>query len=175
MNKNISDIKDKNNRKKSGPVILSAAVMILLVLLDQLTKYAALQHLKGKPPVSILPGILELVYVENSGISFGLFQDSAVIISLFSILWIGIMIYFLCRIQRRGGHILLCAGLVMAISGAAGNLIDRIRFHFVLDFIYLSFIHFPVFNVADILVVSGMILLAFLILFIYQEDDLHAL
>ena len=179
FSENRKDESGEKNKKTSGPepvtFILPAASLFLLVLLDQLTKSAALRHLKGQPPVRILPGILELVYVENSGISFGLFQNSAILVSFFSAVWIGIMLYFLLRILKHGGLWGLCTGLIMASAGAFGNFIDRIRFRYVIDFIYISFINFPVFNIADILVVTGMILLVFLILFIYREDDLHAL
>ena len=162
-------------KTSAGRFFLCITAIILLILADQFTKYAAISHLRGNAPVRVIPGILELVYVENSGISFGLFRNSAVLVSILSFVWIGVMGWFLFRILKKGGFTGLRAGLVLALAGAAGNLIDRLRWRYVVDFLYIACIRFPVFNVADILVVTGMILLAFLLIFIYREEELHAL
>lgn len=69
------------------------------------------------------------------------------------------------------GHV----SLILIAAGGMGNMIDRIRLDYVVDFIYFSLINFPIFNVADIFVTIGTILLIILLLFVYKEDDLNFL
>ena len=72
-------------------------------------------------------------------------------------------------------YIKLHVALVFITSGAIGNLIDRVRLDYVVDFIYFSLINFPIFNVADIYVTLSTIYLVILLLFVYKESDLEFL
>ena len=82
-----------------------------------------------------------------------------------------IISYVLIKIPRQRHYYILEFLLVMVASGAIGNLIDRVRFGYVVDFFYFKLINFPIFNVADIYVSVSCVLLAFLLLFFYKEHD----
>lgn len=147
--------------------------VLVLVLLDQLTKLWAARVLKGTGGIPLIPGVFELYYLypENRGIAFGMFQGGTVVFAVFSIiLIIGILILF-ARMPKTKRF--LPAGIVFALllSGALGNLIDRCVRGYVIDFLYFSLIHFPVFNLADTYVVCGGILLVLFGLFLYKDDE----
>ncbi len=139
-------------RKKE--VLYPALLGALLLLLDQLTKYLAGVCLRGKELV-LIPGVLELCWMENRGAAFGILRDRQWLFILLALLFLtGAVLVFLHLPHDRGGFVrrILCAALA---AGAAGNLIDRIFLGYVRDFIYVSLIDFPVFNVADICVTAG--------------------
>jgi len=164
----------KNNKKLSYSLFLIIGVF-LLTSLDQWTKHLAVIFLKGKPSNILIPGILELEYLENRGAAFGILENQQwffyiiTVILLFGI----ITLYYKMPMTKKYliGHILL-----MVISaGAIGNFIDRILYKYVIDFIYFSLINFPKFNVADIFISVGCILAFILVLFVYKDEDLEFL
>ena len=153
-------------------LIVDAAVMLILLLLDQFAKYLALTRLKGNPAIVLIDGVLELQYVENTGMAFSLFQNRKIFILIMGFLVMAVILFYLFRIPEgkrfRIVHILLAA----LIAGALGNIIDRIRFDFVVDFISFVLIHYPVFNVADCYIVVSAIILFLLFMFVYREEEL---
>lgn len=122
--------------------------MVVLVL-DQFTKYLA-SGLSSSVPV--LNNIFHLTLVHNTGAGFGLFRDSASLLAWFSIIVIGIIIYIYDKIPKER-YVQLFVALIF--SGTIGNLIDRIRLGFVIDFI--DFRIWPAFNIADSAVTVGTI------------------
>lgn len=146
---------------------------ILAVFLDQWTKWAAVVHLKSQESFVIIPGVFELKYLENRGAAFGFFQNKQILFIVGAVLIFVLVGFLYGRIphSRRFYWLRICAVLVCA--GAVGNLIDRIRLNYVIDFFYFSLIDFPIFNVADCYVVISCFLFAFLILFYYKEDELN--
>lgn len=134
---------------------------LLVVVLDQLTKAWVVSglDLREMGRVNIWPPIFNFTWVENRGVSFGLFGDGSArwMLSLFSIAVAGILGWWALRADRR----LLITAIGMVMGGALGNVIDRIRFGFVVDFIDFSGTGvFPwVFNVADSAITIGVILL----------------
>lgn len=160
----------------SGKMIaLDAVIGAVLLFLDQFTKYLAITHLKGQAPIVLIKDVLELQYLENRGSAFSLLQGQKFIILFLGFGVLAVLLYSLFRIPQdkkfRILHILLSA----LIAGALGNIIDRLRFDYVVDFISFVLIHFPVFNVADCYIVVCTICLFLLFMFIYQEDDLKFL
>lgn len=134
------------------PVILS--ISVLIVLLDQTTKFLAVEFLRPLEQVTILPNIFHLSYVQNTGIAFGLFQNYPAAWSLIitvSVLFLFIGIRFL--MNQPLSH-KVAYGFVL--GGAVGNWIDRVRLHYVIDF--LDFRIWPVFNVADSFITVGVIM-----------------
>ncbi|MCI5869524.1 MAG: signal peptidase II [Dorea sp.] len=163
-----------NTEKKRYIHYLTAAITaILLVVLDQITKYLAVIHLKDQPPYVILQNIFQLEYLENRGAAFGLFQDKRIFFYLSVILISVIVVWFYSRVpmDRKYMPLRICA--VLLIAGAYGNFIDRIRLNYVIDFFYFKLIDFPIFNVADIYVTVSSFLIILLIFFYYKEDDLE--
>ncbi len=88
---------------------------------------------------------------------------------------LGIIVYVLWKMPYQKRYVKLHITLVFIASGALGNLIDRVRYDYVVDFLYFSLINFPVFNVADIYVTLAAFALAALLLFVYKESDLEFL
>lgn len=143
------------------------------VFLDQYTKLLAAARLKGKEALSLIPGILELKYLypENRGIAFGMFQGSTAFFAVVSMVLFALIIWVFVRIPKKPYYVPFMAVCVLMLSGALGNMIDRVFRGYVIDFIYISLIDFPVFNMADIYVVCGGILLVILVFFKYKNDD----
>ena len=90
-----------------------------------------------------------------------------------AILILTVIGYVLCKTPEKKKYTILHVLLVMIASGALGNMIDRLRFEYVVDFISFVLINFPIFNVADIYVTVATIILVILLLFVYKEDDLN--
>lgn len=166
-------IRRETSHRNSRLLAMDAVIMLVLLLADQFTKYLALSRLKGSPAVVLIDGVLELQYVENTGMAFSLFRDKKIFILIMGCIVMAVILFFLFRIpdsrRFRIVHILLAA----LIAGALGNMIDRIRFDFVVDFISFVLIHYPVFNVADCYIVVSAIILFILFMFVYKEEELE--
>jgi signal peptidase II len=133
--------------------------VLLLVGLDQWTKYLAIYYLKDQMDFVIWPKVFQLAYVENRGAAFGILQNRILFfVILTAIVLIAIFLYWR-HIPLSKTGLWMKGALVLVISGAIGNLIDRIFRGYVVDFFYFSLIDFPVFNIADICVVVGVGLL----------------
>lgn len=158
-------------KRKRIAIFIDMIALILLVAIDQITKYYAVTELKGKPAVPIIEDVLEFNYLENRGAAFGLLQNQKFFFLFVGIVILGVILFVLFKIPGKkrydGLHILL----VMIAGGAIGNMIDRIRLDYVVDFISFVLINFPIFNVADMYVTISMAGLFVLILFVYKEDD----
>lgn len=151
--------------------ILVFLFFVAAVLLDQATKMAAIMHLKDKPPVQVIPGVFEFQYLENSGAAFGLFPNGQL---FFVAIAAAILIFgkiFYSRLPASKRYFPLKACIVCIAAGALGNMIDRVAHGYVVDFLYFSLIHFPVFNVADIYVTAATAVLFLLVMFYYKEED----
>ncbi|GAA0743693.1 signal peptidase II [Clostridium oceanicum] len=143
-------------------------VLLLGIAIDRFTKIWALNRLSKGPDIVILKDLLGFSYLENRGAAFGIFQNKLIfLVIITSIVMLGI-IYFIIKYKPKSN--LLRFSLMLIVSGAIGNLIDRLYYNFVVDFIvihYKDVYYFPTFNVADMLVVVGTILLA---IYIIKED-----
>jgi len=144
--------------------------IIALVLGDQFIKLQAVNRLSGMNSIPIIKDVLELTYVENRGAAFGMLEGKQIFLVLITtIVVVAIAIYYK-KLPADSKYKWLKLSFILIISGAIGNLIDRIRLSYVIDYIYFKLIDFPVFNLADCFVVVGTILLSILILFVYKED-----
>lgn len=148
-------------------------ITIIIIVLDQLTKNYAIKNLKGSSPIVIIDGIFELVYVENRGAAFGILQDRRIIFIIITLLVIS---FILIYAYKNSSQLTIYSkiSLAMLVGGAAGNLIDRIRFGYVVDFIKVDLFKsysFPVFNIADIFIVISTIFLAYFIMFDKYEIE----
>ena len=161
---------EKNNNfiKWAAAAILALAACIGL---DQWTKFLAVSFLKGQNSVNLIPGVLELQYLENRGAAFGILQNKQWIFWLLTAAFLVIALIFFLKVPKTKRYVPLIASVVVLVAGAIGNFIDRIAHQYVVDFIYFSLIDFPIFNVADIYVTLSVIALLILILFYYKEED----
>ncbi|HIZ38450.1 MAG TPA: signal peptidase II [Candidatus Anaerobutyricum stercoris] len=148
---------------------------LLLVVLDQFTKVLALQNLKGQEPITIIPDVFQLLYVENRGAAFGILQNKQWVFLIITAIVLAALIWALPRMSRERHFLPLRLCLCFIGAGAVGNMIDRIFRGYVVDFFYFKLIDFPVFNVADIYVTTSAIVLIFLIVFLYKEEDFDRL
>lgn len=161
--------------KKSVHILIDLMLSIGLILVDQFTKLLAVKHLKGHSALSIIPGVLELDYLENRGSAFGMFQNQKFFILLVSVLFTGVLLFLLVKLPSDKRYSWLHLVISVIIAGGVGNMIDRFRLGYVVDFVSFVLIHFPIFNVADMYIVIATILLAVLILFVYKEEDFRFL
>lgn len=147
----------------------------LLTGFDQLTKLLAVKNLKGKADIPLIPDVLYFQYLENRGAAFGIFQDRKIfLVLLTSLILVGVC-YVLWKIPADKKYIYLKLLCFLITAGGIGNLIDRVRLDYVIDFIYFAPIDFPVFNVADIYVSVGMVFLFTVVLFYYKDGDFEFL
>lgn len=139
-------------------------VMALVVLSDQASKLAIIKWLAPIGRVKVIPGFFNLVYVMNSGMAFGLLSGNystlrVVLLTASALVAVGAIIYFVHTSGDR--ERLFIFGLSLVAGGAIGNMIDRLRFGGVVDFLdfYISSAHWPSFNLADAGVTVGTIIL----------------
>lgn len=149
--------------------------VILLLWADQFTKHLAVSHLKSGNSVVLIQNVFQLHYLENRGAAFGLLQGQKpwFVVSTSCMLILMFLVYLRIPIEKRYRWIRLI--LTLLTAGALGNLIDRLRLNYVIDFFYFELINFPIFNVADIYVTVGMALLLITILFYYKDEELEIL
>lgn len=144
----------------------------MLILADQITKIWAVNTLKEGRVIELIPGVLQFHYLENQGAAFGILQNQQTFFVIAGAMILCLVMYILFVTPHERKYRILNVLLVMIASGAIGNMIDRVNLGYVVDFIYVSAINFPIFNVADCYVTVATILLALVILFYYQEEDL---
>jgi signal peptidase II len=154
------------------PALLAA--MLFLVGCDHITKHVAKEGLKGGPPHTLVAGILELNYTENTDSGFGLlgWVAPAVRTPLLTVVQLagGLAFLFLCL--GRGRSVPARLAFLLLAGGALGNGLDRLARGHVVDFIHLT--HWPVFNVADVYITMGAVLLMLVARNANARPPLHA-
>lgn len=150
---------------------LPVLVVAVLIFFDQFTKKMALLHLKPIYNIEFIKGFMDFTFVENYGVAFGMFSGhrSFILLTTISIM-IGLCIYYV-RLPKIAEYRLVRISLVLVLSGAIGNMIDRFFLGYVVDFFEFTFISYPVFNVADIYVVVGVLILSYCMLFVIKEEE----
>jgi len=142
-------------------------ISILIIILDQITKISAIKYLKNNHPIMIIKDHFELRYVENYGAAFGILQQKRYFFIIITCIVLIIFISYLIKNQDSLSSFLKISSSLL-LGGAIGNLLDRIRLGYVVDFIRVNIIKlydFPVFNISDIFIVIGTTLIVYVILF----------
>lgn len=160
-------------RKKN--LIVDLLLIIVLIALDQYTKYLAVLKLKNQPAYSVIDGILEFNYLENRGAAFGLLQNQKGLFLFIGIIFLCAVSYVIYKMPAGRKYTILHILLTTIAGGAIGNMIDRVRLDYVVDFIYFVFINFPIFNLADMYVTIATAIFIILFLFYYKEADFNFL
>ncbi|MBQ5446572.1 MAG: signal peptidase II [Lachnospiraceae bacterium] len=167
----------KNFNKYFGIGILVA----FLVFIDQYTKYLIVNRLGMTKEIPVLKGIISFKYLENDGIAFSFLSGKTFIINAMGIFFTAVIIYMLFVLQRNINNLksdnsnfykklnILQVLISFVIAGSVGNIIDRIRLGYVVDFIKTDFIDFPVFNVADCYVTVSVFFI--FVILIFMKDD----
>ncbi|MFV0441090.1 MAG: signal peptidase II [Lachnospirales bacterium] len=146
-------------------------IILVLVGLDQLTKYLAIVHLMGSPSITFIPKILNFTYVENRGAAWGMFSNSTFMLSIVSLVIMVLIMYLIIKRDKYFTFKYIDYVLVLIFSGALGNFLDRFFRTYVVDFLEFGFMDFPVFNFADVYVVVGAFLMAIITLFLEKENE----
>lgn len=155
---------------------LASVIAVVVLILDQVTKYVALRNLPPAQPVEIIDGFFALTLVMNPGLAFGFLSWTPEawrwIVAVLSIAALGVLGVVGARLLASGGFLsALALGLIF--GGAIGNLIDRARFGAVVDFLdfYWRAYHWPAFNIADSAISVGVTLLALKLLVAPPPDS----
>jgi len=154
----MPDSKPPGSRRDTAKWLILAA---LLVLLDQFTKYLVLDNIAPDSALPLLP-FLSLVLAYNTGAAFSFLADASGWQRWFFVLIaLGASVLIVWMLHRHRGDTFLCIGLALILSGAVGNLIDRLTTGAVVDFIlvYWRQYHWPAFNVADSCISIGAVML----------------
>lgn len=141
-------------------------VGVIIILADFFSKRAAVKFLKDES-IELINGILRFSYVENTGAAFGIMKDMRWFFIFITFMLI--IILFLLFKKTYYKNAFMRIGVIFVISGAIGNLIDRIFLGYVVDFIDFYIINFPVFNIADCFVCVGAVMLCIHYLFIEKD------
>jgi len=159
------------NKSDKQFYIISAIIVIVLVILDQITKWQALTKLKPIKNTVVIKGFLDFTFVENRGAAFGILSGKRVFFILLTVVVAAGILYSFYKLPKTREYNWLKCGLVLVLSGAIGNVIDRAVRGYVVDFLEVTFIKWPVFNLADIYVVIGACFILFLSLFVIKEEE----
>ena len=144
---------NESKKKAIKDYVLYSAIIIVGIVLDQITKLVAIKHLKDVYTVPFIEDFIHFTYLENDGAAFGMLDDHRwifMVVSVIAIVAIGAFLY-----MRRSPNLLYAIAMAMIVSGGIGNMIDRIAYGYVVDFIDPVFISFAIFNVADCFVTVG--------------------
>ena len=160
---------------KSRKVIIF--ILSTILILDLGTKYLAYTFLRHIRTVTIIPGFLHLTYVENRGAAFGFLAhvNSRFRTPFFILVSLTAIIFIISLYKKIEGSSLFHTGLLFILGGAAGNLIDRLRSGFVIDFLDFHWYHYhwPAFNIADTVICIGVGMLIFDMFFYSRENKVH--
>ena len=162
----------EDNQGEEMSVIFAVVFVLSLVGADQIIKYFVIEYLKPVGTVEFIEGVIRLRYVENTGAVFGSFATHTAMLTVVSIILLGVTIYFL--ISQKNKSKIVNITLLLMIAGGIGNIIDRIRLHYVVDYIEPVFVDFAVFNFADCLITVGAFVLMFYLVVDIIKDGKNA-
>lgn len=155
-----------------------------LIMLDQLSKAFASSNLKNSDSVTVIKGFFDLTYVENRGAAWGVLSGRISILVIITVILIPVFVFCMLRIYKNKELLdssklksvsLLHFDLILLLSGAVGNFIDRIIKGYVVDFFQFTFFDFPVFNVADCYITIGAVFFIVIYMFMLKDDDITIL
>lgn len=151
--------------------LIPAIAAVILIGLDQATKYMALVKLQPIGSMVLIDGFMDLTFVKNPGVAFGMFSGQRWFILLLTGVITVALLYFYVSLPKTKEYKFVRMTMVLIFAGAIGNMIDRILRGYVVDFFEFTFFEWPVFNVADIYVVVGVMVLAYLIMFVIKDPE----
>ncbi|WP_027963121.1 signal peptidase II [Halalkalibacillus halophilus] len=140
-------------------------IAFIIILLDQLTKWMVVEWMELRERIEIVPNFFHLTSHRNSGAAWGMLEDQMLLFYVVTVIVVGVIVY-LMQSYKEGFH-LLKLGLAFILGGAIGNFIDRVRIQEVVDFFDFQIINynFPIFNIADMALTVGVIIVIIIILF----------
>lgn len=138
-----------------------------IILIDQIVKIILL----GKN-IEVIPNILNITYTENTGVAFGIGANNFFMIIIINVMILGVIIKYI-KDKQEQINLKVLIPLILILSGGIGNLIDRIFRGYVIDFIDINIFNFPNFNIADISITLGIIILIIYIInsMVFEKND----
>ena len=143
--------------------------IFIIAILDQAAKFFVAGLLPTMKTIPVITDVFHLTYVENTGAGFGVFSGYTWILTLLTlVVIIGAVSYV---VVKRPINRLFLTGFIFMLGGAVGNVIDRIRLGYVIDFFDFRLINFPVFNIADCFITVGAIIFAVYVIFYSDKKE----
>lgn len=152
--------------------ILPILIIILLIFVDQATKQLVIKYIPLHKEVHVIGDKIVFTHIKNSGSAWSLLEGKTVFLLIITFIVMAGLIYIYHNIVNLNDYFALKCSIISILGGAVGNMIDRLRMGCVTDFIYFKFIHFPVFNFADICVTVSIFVVLFLFIFKYKSEDM---
>lgn len=181
---NVYNIKNNHKTKKQLWILFTFIGVLGLVILDQASKAMAVTNLKNNDGITIIKNFFSLTYVENKGAAWGVLSGRMSILVIITIVLIPLFIFGMIKLNKNKELLessklkavsILHFDMILLLSGAIGNFIDRIVNGYVVDFLQFTFIDFPVFNVADCYITVGAAIFIIIYLFMLKDEDINIL
>lgn len=155
--------------EKSADMTLYLLLSVILVSLDQLTKYLTVQHIELYEVVDFIPNVLSFTYIRNTGAAWNILEGQMWFFYIITAIVVLVLLYHMYT-EGQSDKIF---GIILSVilAGAIGNFIDRLLHQYVIDMIKFEFINFPIFNLADVFLSVGVTVL--FIYSIYQERNTY--
>lgn len=143
---------------------------ILIFAADFITKFLVSKNMLLYQTIEIIDGVFSLTYIRNKGMAWGMLQNQRWIFIVLTVLIVAVITVYAIKSKRLSA--LEKIGITLLLSGAIGNLIDRIFYpEGVIDFLQLEFIDFPIFNIADIAVCLGAAAIIIYVIFFERKKE----
>ena len=164
---------------KTRDVLILCISFVVLLIVDQYTKFLTVKYLEHGESKEFIKGFLRFTYVRNKGASFGMLQGQRLYFIIITSILLPIMVFLylkisvimnICKEIKSWHFIIVNLSLMLLIIGSVGNFIDRIRLAYVIDFLDVQFIDFPVFNMADCYITVGTIGLLIMLLIMNESE-----
>ena len=149
--------------------MLYALIVIALIAADQGLKYWVVNHLALGESAPLLPGVMQLTRLHNTGAAWSSFSGMTTLLIAVTVVLIALVLWLL--IKRIVRHPLGVTACLLILGGGLGNMIDRVARGYVVDMFDLQLFTYPIFNLADCFVVIGAILGGIYYLFLYEKTD----
>lgn len=143
-------------------------IAVLVAAVDQISKVLISSNFSLSDHFTFIPGLIDIVYVENTGAAFSMFNNFTWLLGIISVLFSVAIVVYMLKVKPTDRLTVVSAGLLL--GGALGNGIDRIIRQFVVDFIEITLFKFPVFNIADIAITVGAVLIIFDVIILEKRN-----
>ncbi|MFO8068660.1 MAG: signal peptidase II [Alkalibacterium sp.] len=149
-------------------MLLYYIIALVIIGIDQLTKYLTVANIPLHETREVIPSILSFTYHQNTGAAWSILEGQMIFFYIVTLIVVGVIIYYLHSYGKNDK--LFAFSLSLILGGAVGNFIDRLIHQFVVDMVRLEFIDFPIFNVADAALTVGVgLMMLYLILDEWKE------
>lgn len=153
---------------KKSNIILPAVVALMIIILDQAFQHWVILHISLGSNIVVIPHILSLTNIRNNGAAWSILQGKMLFFLIITIIAIIILIYLYFK---KNSSLLYHFSIALIFAGAIGNFIDRLSMGYVVDMFQLTFINFPIFNIADISLTIGVILIIIYEIWFIENDN----